>query len=57
MLGDENNGFVDSYFKDYYGKKMSWSEMWMRANRERCGYPKTFIGVSDEAISNKISTK
>jgi len=51
---DVNNGFVDPYFKDYYGKGMSWSEMWMRANRERCNYDDNFMSVSDEAIKASI---
>lgn len=52
---DVNNGFVDPYFKDYYGKGMSWSEMWMLANRERCGYDENFIEVSNQAIKEDIT--
>ena len=52
---DVNNGFVDPYLKDYYGKGMSWSEMWMRANRERCNYDSNFMSVSDTAINTNIT--
>lgn len=34
---------------------MSWSEMWLKANRERCGYDKNFVEVSDKAIHNDIT--